>query len=91
MSLIDIAIPALFGLLLIAWPRFVFLGSKATPDAKKIRYRIDRRWALLLAEQGRWAEARPHLWRWYKHKPDSTRALRFLNRSLFARKKRASA
>ena len=37
MSLIDIAIPALFGLLLIAWPRFVFLGSKATPDAKKIR------------------------------------------------------
>ena len=37
MSLIDIAIPAMVGLLLIAWPRFVFLGSKVTPDAKKIR------------------------------------------------------
>ena len=37
MSLIDIAIPALIGLLLVAWPQFVFLGSKATPDAKKIR------------------------------------------------------
>jgi len=56
-------------------------------DPKVMRYKIDRRWSLLLAEQGRWAEARPYLWRWYKHKPDSTRALRFLIRSLFARKR----
>jgi len=55
-------------------------------DPKEMRYKIDRRRSLLLAEKGRWAEARPYLWRWYKHKPDSTRALRYLVRSLFARK-----
>jgi len=37
LSVIDIAIPAVVGLLLVARPRFVFLGSKVTPDAKKIR------------------------------------------------------
>jgi len=37
MSVIDIAIPAVIGLLLIAWPQCVFLGSKVTPDARKIR------------------------------------------------------
>ena len=37
MSVIDIAIPAAFGLLLLAWPQCVFLGSKVTPDATKIR------------------------------------------------------
>jgi len=37
MSVIDIAIPAAFGLLLLAWPQCVFLGSKVTPNAKKIR------------------------------------------------------
>ena len=37
MSVIDIAIPAAVGLLLIAWPQCVFLGSKVTSDPKKIR------------------------------------------------------
>jgi hypothetical protein len=37
MAYIDIAIPAAFGLLLLAWPRFVYLGSKVKPDAKRIR------------------------------------------------------
>lgn len=37
MSLTDIAIPAGFGLLLLDWPQCVFLGSKVTPDARKIR------------------------------------------------------
>jgi len=55
-------------------------------DPRAMAYKINRRRALLLAGQGRWGEARPYLWGWYKHKPDSTRALRFLIRSLFARK-----
>ena len=37
MAYIDIAIPAALGLLLLAWPRFVYLGSKVKPDAKRIR------------------------------------------------------
>lgn len=37
MSGIDIAVPAVIGLLLLAWPQCAFLGSKVTPDAKKIR------------------------------------------------------
>lgn len=37
MSVIDIAIPGAIGLLLLAWPQCVFLGSKASPDARKIR------------------------------------------------------
>ena len=37
MSTIDIAIPAAFGLVLLVWPRFVYLGSKAKPDARQLR------------------------------------------------------
>lgn len=35
LSLIDALIPGLLGLVLVIWPRFVFLGSKVTPDAAK--------------------------------------------------------
>ena len=37
MSFVDVAIPAIVGLVLLAWPHAVFTGSKVTPDAKKIR------------------------------------------------------
>jgi len=36
MSILQIAIPGTMGLLLIAWPQSMFLGSKVTPDQKKI-------------------------------------------------------
>jgi hypothetical protein len=34
---IDVAIPGVIGLLLLAWPRSAFLGSQVEPDAKKLR------------------------------------------------------
>jgi hypothetical protein len=34
---IDVVIPGVIGLLLLAWPRSVFLGSRVEPDAKKLR------------------------------------------------------
>ena len=37
MSYIDVAIPAIIGLVALAWPNVIFAGSSATPDAKKIR------------------------------------------------------
>ena len=37
MSLIDVAIPGIIGLVLFAWPQAMFAGSKVTPDAGKIR------------------------------------------------------
>lgn len=37
MSYIDVAIPAIVGLVALAWPTALFYGSRATPDAKKIR------------------------------------------------------
>lgn len=37
MSFVDVAIPAIVGLVLLAWPQAVFAGSKVIPDAKKIR------------------------------------------------------
>lgn len=37
MSLIDVAIPGMIGLLLLLWPQSIFMGSRVTPDAKKIR------------------------------------------------------
>lgn len=47
MSGIDIAVPAVIGLLLLAWPQCAFLGSKVTPDAKK-KYRLMRGFGLVL-------------------------------------------
>ena len=37
MSLIDAIIPGVFGVLLVIWPHSVFIGSKVTPDAKKLK------------------------------------------------------
>jgi hypothetical protein len=37
MSFIDVLIPAIIGSIALAWPTVVFYGSRATPDAKKIR------------------------------------------------------
>ncbi|MGB0087275.1 MAG: hypothetical protein WBP94_18115 [Rhodomicrobiaceae bacterium] len=37
MSYIDVVIPAIVGLVALAWPTALFYGSRATPDAKKIR------------------------------------------------------
>jgi len=37
MSFIDVAIPGVLGLLLLAWPQAVFLGSRATPTERKLR------------------------------------------------------
>jgi glycosyltransferase involved in cell wall biosynthesis len=38
-----------------------------------------------LVERNRWREARPHLWGWWRRKPNSVRAARYLVRSLLAR------
>jgi hypothetical protein len=54
MSLIDAAIPGLFGLLLLLWPRLVFVGSKVTPDEGRIRL-IRRLGGLLLLIAGAFA------------------------------------
>jgi hypothetical protein len=36
MSFIDAAIPGILGLVCAIWPRCLFLGSRATPDPKKL-------------------------------------------------------
>ena len=53
-------------------------------DTKRAHYQINRKRALYLSRNKRWREARPYLWRWWRYKPDSMRALRYLIRSLFA-------
>jgi hypothetical protein len=37
MSYIDVAIPALIGLVALVRPQLMFYGSRATPDERKIR------------------------------------------------------
>jgi hypothetical protein len=37
MSYIDVAIPAIIGLVALIRPQLMFYGSRATPDEKKIR------------------------------------------------------
>jgi phosphate starvation-inducible membrane PsiE len=37
MSLIDVAIPGVIGLVLLLWPQAMFLGSRVGPTEKKIR------------------------------------------------------
>lgn len=37
MSFIDVAIPGIAGVVLLIWPQAMFAGSKATPDASKLR------------------------------------------------------
>lgn len=57
------------------------LGLPGRDDLPRVRYR-----ARYLASQGRWREARGYFWKWWRRKPDSTKALRGLLRSLVARK-----
>jgi hypothetical protein len=37
MSFIDVAIPGIIGFVLLIWPQSMFVGSRVTPDPKKIR------------------------------------------------------
>ena len=37
MSYVDVAIPGLIGLVMVVWPRSIFVGSRVTPDPKKVR------------------------------------------------------
>jgi len=37
MSFIDVAIPAVIGLVALVWPHAMFYGSRTTPDEKKMR------------------------------------------------------
>jgi glycosyltransferase involved in cell wall biosynthesis len=55
------------------------------PNPAKLRYQLARKRSLHLVRHRRWREARPHLWTWWKAKPDSTKALRWWLRSLLAR------
>lgn len=57
------------------------LGLPFEDELPHARYRA--RW---LASQGRWREARSSFWRWWRRRPDSTKALRGLLRSLVARR-----
>jgi hypothetical protein len=49
MSYIDVAIPAIIDFVALAWPKVLFSGSTATPDAKKIRLIRGAGVALLVA------------------------------------------
>jgi hypothetical protein len=37
MSLIDVAIPGILGLVLLLWPQVMFFGAQASSDPKKLR------------------------------------------------------
>jgi hypothetical protein len=37
MSLVDVAIPGIIGLVLLVWPQSMFLGARVSPDEKKLR------------------------------------------------------
>ncbi len=49
MSFIDVAIPAIIGVVALVWPRVMFYGSRAAPDDRKIRLIRGAGWALLAA------------------------------------------
>ena len=51
---------------------------------RRVRRRIARQRALIYVRMGRLREARPDLWTWWRLRPDSLRALRYLLASLFA-------
>ena len=38
MSLIDVAIPGIIGLVLLLWPQAIFTGSRAAPTEQKLRF-----------------------------------------------------
>jgi hypothetical protein len=37
MSFVDVAIPGIIGFVLLIWPQSMFVGSRVTPDPKKLR------------------------------------------------------
>ena len=37
MALVDVALPGIIGLVLLAWPQAQFAGSRVVPDAAKLR------------------------------------------------------
>ena len=49
MSFIDVAIPAVIGLVALVWPHAMCYGSRTTPDEKKIRLIRGAGMVLLLA------------------------------------------
>lgn len=51
-------------------------------NPKGVLRQIARRRALLHVRAGRWRSARPHLWAWWRRRPSSTRAFRYLLTSL---------
>lgn len=56
-----------------------YLADSPFPD--HTRFEISRLKAQQLARHGRWKEARPHCWVWWKRRPGSRRAWRYLLRS----------
>ncbi len=70
----------------MAWEHLQMLEAYADRGShpRRVRYQVARKKALLLVGAGRWREARHHLWAWWRARPDSTRALRYLLRSLLA-------
>ncbi|MHC4818252.1 MAG: glycosyltransferase family 2 protein [Planctomycetota bacterium] len=60
-----------------------YLADSPFPD--DTRFEIHRRKARYLAQRGRWREARPHCWAWWKRRPGSRRAWAHLARSLLSR------
>jgi len=38
MSLIDVAIPGIIGLVLLLWPQAIFAGSRVAPTEQKLRF-----------------------------------------------------
>lgn len=51
------------------------------PRSRDVRRRIARMHAKRMIRDGRWRDARPYLWTWWRLRPGSTRALRLLIRS----------
>ena len=62
--------------------------ARTTGRRRAVRRRIARLHALLMVREGRWREARPYLWTWWRLRPDSTRALRYLVTSWVRGRKR---
>jgi len=38
MSFIDVAIPAILGIVVLLWPKVLFVGSRAAPTEQKLRW-----------------------------------------------------
>jgi len=56
-----------------------------SPDPRHTRYEIDRKRAIYYVHSNRWRLAWPHIWGWFRTKPDSTKAWGYLLRGLISR------